>query len=126
MHLSCLTQKIEINSIIPAIRIELIKILEKNLSDAEISRKLNITKAAVSQYKHKKRGKSIKFPKIIQASIIKSANLISKGKSANAEISKLLNEMKKSKYICTICKCCEIKDFQHAKKSKDFLSECGK
>jgi predicted transcriptional regulator len=104
--LNCLTQKIELNSIIPAIRIEMIKILEKNLSDAEISRKLNITKAAVSQYKHKKRGKSIKFPKAVQASIAKSANSIAKGKSANAEISKLLDEMKKSKYICCVCKEC--------------------
>ena len=123
--MECLTQRIELNFIIPAIRKEFIKILEsKNLSDAEISRKLGITKAAVSQYKHKKRGKAIKFPKEISKEIEKSALSVIKGKNANSEISKIINEMKTSRYICCVCKCCEIKDFQHAKKSKDFLSEC--
>ena len=105
--LECLTQKIELNSIIPAIRIEFIRILEaKGLSDADISRKLNITKAAVSQYKHKKRGKKLVFPKSIESTIKKSADAVSKGKNANSEISKLINEMKKSRYICCVCKEC--------------------
>ena len=106
--ISCLTQKIELNYLIPAIRLELIKILEKNLSDAEISRKLNITKAAVSQYKHRKRGKKLNFPKEIEKKIKSSAVSIMKGKSANAEISKLINKIKKCRYICKICKCKEV------------------
>jgi predicted transcriptional regulator len=106
--MDCLTQKIEIDSIIPAIRMEFIKVLEaKNLSDAEISRKLSITKAAVSQYKHKKRGKSIKFPAGIKNKIEKSAKEIIKGKNANSEIAKIINEMKKSRYICCVCRGCE-------------------
>ena len=105
MPLSCLTQKLELNSIIPAIRIELISILEKKLSDAEIARKLNITKAAVSQYKHKKRGKKLNFPKEIEKMIAKSASAVEKGKSANSEISKIIDEIKKCRYICKICKC---------------------
>ena len=105
--INCLTQKLELNSIIPAIRMEFIKILDaKKISDAEISRKLNITKAAVSQYKHKKRGKSIKFPKEIESLIKKSSESIIKGKSANAEISKIIDDMKKSRYICCVCKEC--------------------
>jgi predicted transcriptional regulator len=105
--LECLTQKIELNSIIPAIRIEFIGILEaKGLSDADISRKLNITKAAVSQYKHKKRGKKLGFPKSIESAIKKSAEAVSKGKNANSEISKILDKMKKSRYICCVCKEC--------------------
>ena len=104
--ISCLTQKIELDSIIPAIRIELISILEKHdLSDAEISRKLGITKSAVSQYKHKKRGKKLNFPKSIQKEIEKSAEKIAKGKSAGAEISKIINDIKKCRYICNVCKC---------------------
>jgi predicted transcriptional regulator len=104
--LECLTQKIELNSIIPAIRIEFIRILEaKGLSDADISRKLNITKAAVSQYKHKKRGKKLVFPKNIESNIKKSAEAVSKGKNANSEISKIINEIKECRYICKICKC---------------------
>lgn len=104
--LNCLTQKIEINSIIPAIRIRLIEILEsKNLNDAEISRKLGITKAAVSQYKHKKRGKKLDFPNKIETMIGKSSESIAKGKSANSEIAKIINEIKKCRYICKVCKC---------------------
>ena len=108
--IECLTQKIELNSIIPAIRIEFIRILEKkNLSDAEIARKLGITKAAVSQYKHKKRGKKLNFPKSIESEIKKSAEAISKGKNANSEISKIIDEMKSSRYICCVCKECKSK-----------------
>ena len=62
MPLTCLTQKIELNSIIPAVRIEFISLLGKKFNDAEIARKLGITKAAVSMYKHRKRGKRLKFP----------------------------------------------------------------
>jgi len=105
--MDCLTQKLELNSIIPAIRKEFIKILENKLSDAEISRKLNITKSAVSQYKHKKRGKKLNFPKEIEIMIEKSAELIIKGKSANAEISKIIDRMKKSRYICRVCRECK-------------------
>ena len=108
--LSCLTQKIELNYIIPAIRKEFIEILEKKgLKDSEISRKLGITKAAVSQYKHKKRGKSLKFPKEIESNIKKSAIAIMKGKSADSEISKLIDEIRKCKYICKVCKGCNCK-----------------
>ena len=107
--MDCLTQKLELNSIIPAIRIELIKILEESLSDAEISRKLNISKATVSQYKHKKRGKKLNFPREIEDIIKKSAESVSKGKSANAEIAKIISEMKKSRYICCVCRVCGCK-----------------
>lgn len=102
---SCLTQKIELNYLIPSVRKRFIEILEKRgLKDSEISRKLNITKAAVSQYKHKKRGKTIKFPVEIKKEIEKSAKAIEKGKSADAEITKIINKVKKSRYICVICK----------------------
>lgn len=104
--LDCLTQKIELNSIIPAIRIRMIEILEsEKLSDAEISRKLGITKSAVSQYKSGKRGKKLDFPKEIEKMIKKSAESIAKGKSANSEIARIINETKKCRYICKVCRC---------------------
>jgi len=104
---NCLTQKIELNCIIPAIRKYFIEILEKEkISDAEIAKKLKITKAAVSQYKHKKRGKKIKFPKEITKEINKSALAIKKGKDANTEILKIIDKIKKNRYICIICKEC--------------------
>jgi len=108
--LGCLTQKIELNYIIPAIRKEFIDKLEKSgLNDAEIARKLGVTKAAVSQYKHKKRGKEIRFPKSIAAEIAKSARAIEKGKSADAETMGIINKMKASRDICIICRECKIK-----------------
>ena len=107
-NLPCLTQKVELNCIIPAIRKHFIELLEKKgLNDSEIAKKLNITKAAVSQYKHKKRGKNIKFPQDVMKQIEKSAMEIKKGKNANMEIFKIINMMKKSRYICIICKECE-------------------
>jgi len=108
MPLSCLTQKVELNYLIPAIRKEFIDILERHgLNDAQIARKLNITRAAVSQYKHKKRGKSIKFPQSIKKEIKRAAVAIMKGKIASALIYNLINKTKKSRYICIICKECE-------------------
>jgi hypothetical protein len=104
--MDCLTQKIELNTIIPAIRKELIKFLEKKgLNDSEIARKLNITKSAISQYKSGKRGKKLAFPKEIEHMIKKSSESIAKGKSANSEIAKIITEIKKCRYICKVCKC---------------------
>jgi len=107
---NCLTQKIELNYLIPAIRKKLIYILEKRgLNDAEISKRLNITKAAISQYKHKKRGRVLKFPLDVEKEIKKSAKAIENGKSADSEIIKTIDKIKKSRYICVICKECKCK-----------------
>jgi len=103
--MDCLTQKIELNVIIPAIRKGFIETLEKkDLSDADISRRLDITKAAVSQYKHRKRGKKIKFNAKVKKEIEKSANEILNGKNADFEISRIIGILKKSREICIICK----------------------
>ena len=105
--MDCLTQGVELNKLIPAIRKEFIKILEKGgLNDSEIADKLKITKAAVSQYKHKKRGKHVNFPKTLEKTIKKSAEKVLAGKSADAEINFLLNEMKENKFTCNVCGGC--------------------
>ncbi len=110
MTFNCLTQRVEINYLIPAIRKQFIELLEKQgLKDVEIAKKLRITKAAISQYKHKKRGRSIKFPSDISKEIKKSAKAISKGKSADIEIIKIIDKIKKCRYICIICKECRYK-----------------
>jgi len=106
--IKCLTQRIELNVIIPALRKEIFSQLSaKNISDAEISRKLGITKAAVSQYKHKKRGRKVNFSVKIRKEIEKSAIAIAKGKNADAEISKIISNIKKSREICCICGECK-------------------
>jgi len=103
--MDCLTQRIELNYIIPAVRKDFIHILEKKgLSDAEISRKLGITKAAVSQYKHRKRGQKTRFNPEIKEEIEKSAEKIMEGKESDSEIMNIINMMKKSKDICCMCK----------------------
>lgn len=108
--LPCLTQKVELNCIIPALRYQFIKIFEKKgMKDSDIAKKLNITKAAISQYKHKKRGKKIKFPKEIIDEIEKSAKAIAKGNPSNQEILKIIDKIKKTRYICVICKECGYK-----------------
>jgi len=106
--IDCLTQKIELNFLIPGIRKEFIKILEKQgIHDAEIARKLHITKSAVSQYNHKKRGKKLNFPKEIGREIKKSAKNIIQDRSADAEINRIIAKIKKSRYICNVCKECK-------------------
>ena len=103
--IECLTQKLELNYLIPAIRKEILRILEsKGLSDAEISRKLGITRAAVSQYKHKKRGAKVHFDQKTKSEIVISAENILKGKKADFEISRIIKRMKSSREICRICK----------------------
>ncbi len=103
----CLTQKIELNYVIPAIRMEIIENLNsKGLNDAEIAKKLKITKSAISQYKHKKRGKEIVFSKEIQKDILSASKKISKDYGANAEISKIIDKLKKTRCMCKICKEC--------------------
>ena len=103
--IECLTQRLELNCLIPAIRNEMILLLErKGLSDADISRKLGITRAAVSQYKHKKRGSRIKFDQKISSEIKLSAERIFEGKKADFEISGIIKKMKESREICRICK----------------------
>jgi len=103
--IECLTQKLELNYLIPAIRKEMLKILEaKGLSDAEISRKLGITRAAISQYKHKKRGAKVHFDQKTKSEIAISAEKILRGKKADFEISRIIKKMKSSRKICRICK----------------------
>jgi len=108
--IDCLTQRIELNYIIPAVRKEFIRILEKKgLSDAEISRKLEITKAAVSQYKHKKRGQRISFNAKIKKEIESSAERIMNGKNSDAEIVHIIKMLKESRGICVVCRECGCK-----------------
>jgi predicted transcriptional regulator len=101
---ACLPQKAESTYLIPAIRKELAVILRRKLSDAEIARRLGLTKSAISQYAHKKRASSIKFPVKIKKEINKSAKAVIKGKNAKAEIVKILDLARETNYTCSICR----------------------
>ena len=101
----CLPQKAELVYLIPSLRKELALALKKNLSEKEIASRLGLTKSAISQYIHKKRGAGIKFPENIKKEIKKSADKIANGKSTGmAEIVNLLEIAKKSRFTCTICR----------------------
>lgn len=106
--INCLTQKIELNSLIPAIRKGFAGILEKKgQKDTDIAKLLGITKAAISQYKSRKRGKTLDFPEKIKNKIKISAGLIMKGRSADKETNKIISEIKKMRYICKLCRGCK-------------------
>lgn len=105
MESACLPQKAELMYLIPTIRKELALALKKSFSESEIASKLGLTKSAVSQYIHKKRGAEIKFPEKIKREITKAAKRIANGKSSGmAEIVDLLELAKKSRFTCKICR----------------------
>lgn len=102
-----LPQEIEVWYIIPAIRKELAEILVKKhgLTMEKAADILGVSKAAVSQYLSKKRAGKFKLPEKIKKEIEKSAGIIIKDKNlAVREILGLLNEIKKSKCSCYVCK----------------------
>lgn len=105
MELGCLPQRAELVFLIPTIRKELAKELNKKSSDTEVAMKLGVTKAAISQYLHKKRAAEITLPTEMKKEIKISAENIQSGKSTSInEISKLLELSKELKFTCKICK----------------------
>ena len=102
-----LPQEIEVWYIIPAIRRELAYIIVKKrkLKQSKAAELLGTTEAAVSQYLHKKRAKSLKFPKDMQKYLEDSADIIIKdNKRAVSEILKLVNITKQHGISCDVCK----------------------
>ena len=102
-----LPQEIEVWYLIPLIRCELSKSLtEKHeLTLEKTGEILGVTKAAVSQYLHKKRANGIKISDNIKAEIEKSAEILAKNNvQALSEILRILNLMKKDGSACAACK----------------------
>lgn len=105
MKIGCLPQKAELVYIIPTIRRELAKELNKNMSESKIATKLGLTKAAISQYINKKRGTEINLPTDLKKEIKNSAEKIGSNKSTSMqEIAYLLKLSKETKFTCKICK----------------------
>jgi predicted transcriptional regulator len=102
-----LPQEIEVWYIIPAIRRELAQVLIKkhNLKQKEVAKILGTTEAAISQYLHKKRAQTLKFPKEMRKQLENSAEIIVKdNKRVVNEILKLINLTKQCGVSCGICK----------------------
>ena len=101
-----LPREIEVWYIIPAIRKELAKaLLEEDLTQKEIAKRLCITEAAVSQYLKNKRGKDVKFSPAVLNQIKISARRIvdSKAKSASMkELQRICKYLKRRDHMCKI------------------------
>ena len=101
-----LPQEIEVWYIIPALRRELSKELTHSydMTLEEAGKAIGVSKAAVSQYLSKKRGKAIKLPPQILKEIEISAKSISEKKSnAFHEIMRLLKICKINGIGCVAC-----------------------
>jgi len=101
-----LPQEIEVWYIIPAIRRELSKELVKThgMTLEMAGGLIGVSKAAVSQYISKKRGKSIKLTKKLLDEVKISANNINEKKStAFHEIMRLLKLCKSEGIACQAC-----------------------
>ncbi len=100
-----LRQEIEVWYIIPSIRKEIALAMKaKGIKQAEIARRLGLTKAAITNYITKKRAKEIKFDNEFKKQIKDSINNIKDEVSAMKEIQKLLQVAKNKKIICKIHK----------------------
>lgn len=101
-----LPQEIEVWYIIPAIRGEFAREMErKGIKQAEIARKLNITRAAVSQYISKKRASEIKFDGAVKKKISEGVQKLIKGACPIKEIQDICSYVKKNGHLCKIhCK----------------------
>ncbi len=102
-----LPQEVEVWYIIPAIRKELSKVLVKthHMTLEKAGEAIGVSKAAVSQYISKKRGKSIVLPKKVISEIkIAAQNIADKKTDAFHEIMNLLKICKNSGVACFACK----------------------
>jgi len=110
-------QEIEVWYIIPALRRELAKSLKLgyNLTQKEVSKKMGITEAAVSQYLHSKRGKEVVFSKAIQIEVnISAKKIISDSKLLIPEMIRLSKLTQVKKVMCDM----------HKKHDIDLPKEC--
>lgn len=96
-------QEIEVWYLLPAIRREFARIMiEKGVKQREISKKLGITEAAVSQYMSSKRAKNVRFSKTMIKEIGKSVEKVIKGKDVIIEMQRICRLCRNDKTLCKI------------------------
>lgn len=106
-------QEIVVWKILPLMRKELaIEMKNLGVNQTKIAGYLGVTKAAVSQYFHEKRGTKIKISKKLKEKIKESARKIVEKNEAHSEIQKLLNLKETKELLCLIHK----KEFSACKK----------
>ncbi len=100
-------QEIEVWYIMPAIRKELCRVLldTHNFTQKEIAKRLNITEAAVSQYKKDKRGQHVNLPRGVLSEIDQSAaKIANESSTVFRETQNILNHIRDTSTICDIHK----------------------
>lgn len=96
-------QEIEVWYLLPAIRREFAKtMVKKGVKQREISKKMGITEAAVSQYINSKRAKNVRFPKNTKKEIEKSAEKVIKGRNMIVEMQRICKICRKDRTLCRI------------------------
>ena len=96
-------QEIEVWYVLPAVRKELSKcLIREGLSQKEVSQKLQITEAAVSQYIKEKRATSIEFDDDVKKAIERAAKRLVTQNNTMKEIEKINHLMRKNKTLCKI------------------------
>jgi len=91
--------------VLPAVRSELAKELARlGLSQKDISEKLDITQAAVSQYVNDKRGNSVKFKRMVMGEIKRLAKDIKNGNDLSVvpRVCRICDMIKADKTICGV------------------------
>ena len=100
-------QEIEVWYIMPAIRKELCTILldKYNFNQKEAAKLINITEAAVSQYKKEKRGRHVKLPESVLAEVnISAEKIVNDESTVFRETQNILNHIRDTSTICDIHK----------------------
>ena len=99
-------QEVEVWFVLPALRKKLcLKLIEKGLSQKEVSQMMNSTPASISQYVKHKRAMEKLFDKELDNEIEKSAvRLVKKKDKLNAEIMRLNEIVKSNGVICQVHK----------------------
>lgn len=96
-------QEIEVWYLLPAIRREFARVMvKKGVRQRDISKKMGITEAAISQYISSKRAKNIGFSKAIGREIEKSVERVINGKNVIIEMQRICKICRKDKTLCRI------------------------
>ncbi|MFA5141403.1 MAG: helix-turn-helix domain-containing protein [Candidatus Woesearchaeota archaeon] len=109
-------QELEVWYLLPAIRRELAKELMKlGMKQTDVAKKLEMTRATISQYVKSKRAKEIIFDKNTQAEIKKSAKLIfEKDPCLIEQMQRISKVAKQNRILCKMHKVHGHHDNNHA------------
>ncbi len=106
-------QEVEVWYLLPAIRREFAKEMAKRgIKQREISKKMSITEAAVSQYINSKRASNVRFSKTVSNEVRKSVERVIKDDNIMTEMQKICKLCKEDKTLCRIHR-------KHGKVSKE-------